>query len=304
MTLTQMEFVKAVATAGSFSAAARACHVSQPSLSTAVAKLEAELGGPLFTRTTRRVDRTRLGESLVPLIDSVLESVRHLQTAAEATRAPGLRPIRLGMSPLVSTPLLAAALKPFERHPSTPVILKQCFLEDLRQRFEQRTIDLAVVPAGFFGRGYERCAVYADPLQYLPCEGTTQDKGPISLREIARETFVLTADGCGLTPFVKDLFRRHRHSIRAYPGVALNHQVIEEWVALGLGAGLLPSRKLTRVARRTARPVVLGRAARPVMIRFELVWLTRAASGPEVTALIRHFRTIVPKIVSGLAIVP
>jgi LysR family hydrogen peroxide-inducible transcriptional activator len=292
MTLTQLRFAAAVARTRSFSGAATACHVSQPSLSAAVAKLEAELGGPLFARTTRRVDVTALGAALLPLVSGVLDGVHHLAAAAEAARAPGRRIVRLGLSPLVSTPVLARMLDGFTRQRAdVAVVLKQCFLDDLRDRLDRDGLDVAAVPAGFGGRSFDRCAFYADPLHYLPAEAGADAggaSGPIALKAIAGDTFVLSADGCGLTPFVRALFRRHGHRLREYAGAALNHQVIEEWAALGLGAGLLPLRKLANDHRRT-RPVVL-RSGQPVLVRYELVWKARGGGGAHVTALIRHFR--------------
>lgn len=50
----------------------------------------------------------------------------------------------------------------------------------------------------------------------------------IDNREIAQETFVLTADGCGLTPFVRKLFQKEGLRLSEYPGAAMTHQVIEE----------------------------------------------------------------------------
>ncbi|MFN7919712.1 MAG: LysR family transcriptional regulator [Bryobacteraceae bacterium] len=301
MTLTQIRFARAVAREKSFSAAATACNVSQPSLSNAIANLESELGGPLFARTTRRVNLTPLGEKLAPLLEDVEESVRNLEEAAKAARNASVKLIRMGLSPLVSTPLLALALRPFEaRNPSVKVVLKQCFLEDLRDRIGGHALDAAIVPSGFFGRDWERCPFYSDTLQYLASENSPQTgvaAGSVTPRQIAGDTFVLTGDGCGLTPFVRALFQKQRIRIREYPGQALNHQVIEEWVALGLGSGLLPLRKLTSQKPR-ARPVVTPNGM-PVEVSYELAWRKRSDCGPHVTALIRHFRDVVPKLIAG-----
>jgi DNA-binding transcriptional LysR family regulator len=299
-----MRFARAVARAKSFSAAAIDCRVSQPSLSNSIANLELELGGPLFLRTTRRVELTALGEKLMPLIDGVLESADHLAAAANAEHNSQLRLIRIGLSPLVSSQVLAQALTPFEKKHAADVkvVLKQCFLGDLRERLRRQTLDVAVVPAGAFGAGYRRCAFYSDTLEYLAAEREPETVGEnasdrsISLQEAGRDTFVLTADGCGLTPMVRQLFRKARIPMREYPGCALNHQVIEEWVGLGLASGLLPKRKLTS---QRARSRTVLRNGRPVTVTYELIWLTRSTAGPHVTELIRHFREVVPKLIAG-----
>jgi DNA-binding transcriptional LysR family regulator len=299
-----MQFVGAVAREKSFSAAAAECHVSQPSLSNAIAKLEQELGGQLFLRTTRRVELTPLGEKLLPLIDGVLQSTDHLTAAAEAARNPQMRLIRIGLSPLVSSQVLARALQPFQkRHGAAlKIVLKQCFLGDLKERLRAHALDVAMVPNGFFGNGYQRCPFYSDTLEYLAAEtgpGAAGERlaGGINVKEVGGDTFVLTADGCGLTPLVRQLFRKERLRIQEYPGSALNHQVIEEWVGLGLASGLLPKLKLTS---QKARSRTLLRKGQPVIVPYEMVWLGRSAAGTHVTELIRHFREVVPKLMSGL----
>lgn len=65
MEFRQLEYVLAVAEAGSFSAAAQALHMTQPPLSTAVGQLERELGSRLFTRNARGVTLTATGEHVV-----------------------------------------------------------------------------------------------------------------------------------------------------------------------------------------------------------------------------------------------
>ena len=109
---------------------------------------------------------------------------------------------------------------------------------------------------------------------------------------------MLTADGCGLTPFVRKLFRRERLPLNEYPGTALTHQVIEEWADLGLGAGLLPKMKLTTTKGR-ACPVL--RRGEPVQVPYEVVWPRRSQAGAHVTALLRHFERTAPKLVQSLA---
>lgn len=65
MTLTELKYIVAVARERHFGRAAEACHVSQPTLSVAVRKLEEELGVTLFERGASEVSLTPLGEQVV-----------------------------------------------------------------------------------------------------------------------------------------------------------------------------------------------------------------------------------------------
>ncbi|MEC4674238.1 MAG: LysR family transcriptional regulator, partial [Nitrospirota bacterium] len=88
MNLTQLQFVQAIAETGSFSRAAERCFVTQPTLSNAVAHLEDELGGRLFSRTTRKVGLTPLGEHLLPFIRSALGAIDDLLQSAKLYKSP------------------------------------------------------------------------------------------------------------------------------------------------------------------------------------------------------------------------
>ena len=92
MTLQQLRYFLAAADAGSFSAAAEALLMAQPSLSDQVRRLEGELGVPLFTRAGRRLVLTEAGRMLRPHAERTLaaaeeavDSVREVRTLTGGT---------------------------------------------------------------------------------------------------------------------------------------------------------------------------------------------------------------------------
>src|SRR4051795_12672610 len=83
MTLQQLTYFLAAVEHGSFSAAADALLMSQPSMSEQVRRLEAELGGPLFVRAGRGVEVNEAGRLLPPHAERTLAEAR---AAAESVR--------------------------------------------------------------------------------------------------------------------------------------------------------------------------------------------------------------------------
>jgi len=83
----QFVYFACVVTHGSFSAAAKEIRVSKSTLSRVVADLEQELGAPLLTRTTRRVDVTHAGEQLYASCLAVYKTVLEAQKAFENIEA-------------------------------------------------------------------------------------------------------------------------------------------------------------------------------------------------------------------------
>ena len=82
MELHQLRYAVEVHRRGSFTAAAAALHVSQSGVSSQIAKLEKELGTPLFDRGSRTAAPTTAGASLLPLMATVLTGVAQIEQAA------------------------------------------------------------------------------------------------------------------------------------------------------------------------------------------------------------------------------
>jgi len=110
MDLRQLRYAMAVVDAGTFTAAATACHVAQPSLSQAVAALERELGAALFVRLGRRVELTAAGAAFVPAAREALRAVDTI--VADVGAVSGLA---AGHLDLVALPTLAV-------DPVTPLV--------------------------------------------------------------------------------------------------------------------------------------------------------------------------------------
>ncbi len=302
MNLNQLRFARAVAECGSFSRAAERCHITQPSLSTAVAQLEHELGGRLFERTTRRVDLTPFGAHLLPLIHGLLGGEAELRQAARDWLQPARRLIRIGFSPAVNLRPIQLALAAYHRdHADTEIVLKECLHEDLRHRLAAGTIDLALV-VRLDGKPRDAVILQEEPLVLLPRQPRDEtQRGGVSLRSLAGETFVFTR-GCGLADSVRDLFRRARVGIREYPGQALSYRVVEEWADLGLGAGVLPRSKVSE-GNRGGLPLRLM-DGRPAMLRTYASWTRGTDEHAPQREFLAWLRGRTSAIAQGLAAEP
>lgn len=87
-TLRQLEAFVAVARTGSFSAAARMVHVSQPALTAVIKKLEQQLGLTLFDRTSRGVAITTAGRELLPTVDRLVTEINETLANVLSGTAP------------------------------------------------------------------------------------------------------------------------------------------------------------------------------------------------------------------------
>src|SRR2546429_4629708 len=115
MELPQLRSFCAVAETGSFSRAAEQSHVSQPSLSQQILKLEDELGARLFDRLGRSVRLTELGKTFLPRAHAVLRELE----AAKGDVVEGKEfiggPLTLGVISPLAPPFLPLRLSAFSR---------------------------------------------------------------------------------------------------------------------------------------------------------------------------------------------
>ena len=269
--LAQLRYVAAVAREGSFSAAAKACHVSQPTVSNAVAELERHAGGPLFRRTARGVELTPLGRGLVPHVDSVLAAADDLEREAEALRNPKQKLLRLAFSPMLDSRTLAALGERFSTtQPGVEVIYKECTTDDLRSRVERSQVDVVFAPRIVGEEGWMRCRLYRERIRYVPRGGPSASASTtISLEEVAGERLVLTQPICGLAPTTRSWFEKKGLALDEYAGKAMSYAALEEWADLSLGGALLPESKLGERAH--GFPLLVD-GGEPVLVAYEAMW--------------------------------
>jgi DNA-binding transcriptional LysR family regulator len=293
MNLNQLRFAGAVARLGSFSKAAAACHVTQPTLSSAVVQLEERLGGRLFERTTRAVALTAFGRHLMPAIENILASLTELERSRDAYLRPRVKLARIGLSQVVDMARLVQILEPFKSaHSDTEIIYKECVLDDLEQRLLSEQIDVAIWPKqDNLSAALTHLELYRDPLMFLPRgdrAGEPRGRAAVPIAELAGETFVMSAGLCGLAQTTAKLFEEHAVRIAAYPGRAMSYRMLEEWADLGIGAAVLPASKLSTGRAAQARPIAVGKKGGRGVMTMVASWKTSAGLPPHIKALRRY----------------
>jgi DNA-binding transcriptional LysR family regulator len=100
--LRQLEAFAAVANELHFGRAAERLHLSAPTLSELIRRLERELGTPLFTRTTRRVALTSAGTELLARTKVILDEVAAARAAVRRVAGGEVGVVRVGLTPPVA----------------------------------------------------------------------------------------------------------------------------------------------------------------------------------------------------------
>ncbi|WP_338895608.1 LysR family transcriptional regulator [Streptomyces sp. TG1A-60] len=274
-----LRYAQAVAETKSFSAAARAYGVTQPALSNGIAKLEERLGDKLFDRSPRGVTQTAFGARMLPLIERALDALDAVAAEAGRLNEPGEQKIRMGVSPLIGSHLVARAFSMVQGLPvPRDLVLREANMQDLRECLLAGQLDIILIPAVAAMPRFEHRVIDVEPIVVVSPD-TAQ--APLELEEAGKECFILVPDTCGLTTFTTRLFQSHEMPLRTYPGEAAGYQVLEDWTKLGLGSALVPRSKLT--SPDVPHRPLLNRG-REVQISFEAVW---SAGTPLAADLLR-----------------
>jgi LysR family hydrogen peroxide-inducible transcriptional activator len=135
-----------VADLGSFSRAADACHVAQPSLSQQIIKLEAELGRPLFDRLGRTVKMTEAGRALLPRARRILSEVQAVENgiAGELDAAGGS--LSIGAIPTIAPYLLPDAIRRvLAERPNADLLVREDVTPNLVRAVLDGELDMVIM---------------------------------------------------------------------------------------------------------------------------------------------------------------
>ena len=251
MTLTELRYIVAVAQEKHFGRAAQRCHVSQPTLSIAIKKLEEELGVSLFDRSSSEILMTESGASIVSQAQRVLEEaevIRHLANA-EQNQLEGS--FRLGLIFTVA-PYLLPRLIVSMRHvaPKMPLFLEENYTAVLTDLLKRGELDAVVVAEPYAEAGIETIALYDEPFFVIVPKGHPfEELDSVSTADLAEENVLLLTEGNCMRDQVlgscTELAAKQKIAglVNTLQGSSLN--TIRHMVASGLGISVLPSTGIT-----------------------------------------------------------
>lgn len=234
---TQLRQFLAVVDTGSFTRAANALNVAQPSLSGGIAELERQLGTRLFVRERRRIGLTQAGNALLPLARAI-ESTFH-QAEVEVGQLPvPLRPIRLGVLDTAPTRWIEAALARYAG--PEPVELTEGSERELAAALANGSLDLALT---LLRDGKGMALLDEDYCLALPATHALAGRGEVSAADVAGET-MLARRACEVLGETSRFFTergvRPRFALRS-----ANDDRVMAMVRAGLGVTVAP-RSLAR----------------------------------------------------------
>ncbi|ROO87737.1 transcriptional regulator [Actinocorallia herbida] len=226
------------------SRAADELRIAQPSLSRTIARLEGELGVPLFDRSGRlRLNDTgRLFRDHVERALGELEAGRRAVTEAAGR---GLGAVRLASETFLT---LTGPLSAFKRsHPEAEIGLHWSPPEDMARRLRAQEIDLCVASQPINAEGLEAVRLFEEEVgAAFPHDHPLAGRASVTIADLADQPFITARHGHWLRSLLDRLFAAHGLT----PKIVCEsdeHSAIADLISAGLGIGLVPA-----FARRSA----------------------------------------------------
>lgn len=286
MTLTELQYIVAVAQERHFSRAAERVFVTQPALSLAIKKLEEELGATIFERHQTRIELTPLGAQIVHQAQRVLEEAEHIKILAAQGKDQLNGLLRLGVIATVG-PYILPDLVPLlnARAPKMPLELEENLTQNLAGMLKSGKLDVIMIALPFEEPGILTTALYDEPFQaVVPAGHPWQKKKLLDSRQLSAEKVLLPHAGhCFRQQVLDSCPELSRSDAEGWQGNSL--ETIRQMVVSGFGITVMPCSALT--PKYQNKRLIAIKLADPVPgRRIGLAW-RRGFTRPQVVDVIR-----------------
>src|SRR6266567_1153647 len=197
MTLTELRYLVAVADLQHFGRAAERCHVTQPTLSTQLRKLEEFLGVTLVERTHRAVVLTPIGQRIVSRARRILEEADQICQAARHDKGLLASTVRLGIIPTASPYLLPLFLRPLHAaYPDLRVVLREDLTDNLLQELAGYELDALLLALPIDADGCIAVALFEEPFWFAcPAGHPLAEQPVVTERHLSGQPLLLLSEG-------------------------------------------------------------------------------------------------------------
>ncbi|PIE70154.1 MAG: DNA-binding transcriptional regulator OxyR [Deltaproteobacteria bacterium] len=196
-TLTQLEYLLAVDSERHFGKAAAACHVSQPSLSAQIQKLEDELGLVIFDRSRKPILATEAGKAVINQAKVVLREHKKLKVIADQTAGVPQGDFQLAVIPTLASYVIPLFIGAFgETFPHVNLGVHEHKTEDIVRMLHTDELDAGLLVTPLNDDSLIERHLYYEPFYcYLNSRHPLQEKTQIAEDDLAYDDLWLLSEG-------------------------------------------------------------------------------------------------------------
>ncbi len=245
MTLTELKYVLAVVREKHFGRAAEASHVSQPTLSVAIKKLEDELGVTLFERGGGELGITPAGLRVAEQAAHIFELVDGIKDLAAVAKDDLQGALKLGVIYTIAPYLLPELIPQLhERAPQMPLLLEENYTRVLTEKLKKGELDAMIIATPVDDPSILALPLYEEPFVVaVPAAHAWKKKKSIASTELEQESLLLLGSGhCFRDQVLKVCPALNRSAADGLQKTleSSSLETIRHMVASGMGATVLP----------------------------------------------------------------
>ena len=245
MTITQLEYVVAVATYKSFVAAAEKCFVTQPTLSMQIQKLEDELNIKLFDRNKHPIAITAMGETIVAQARIILAECEKINELIQNQQTTISGTFRIAVIPTIAPYILPSLLQEYSAaYPDVVLQVQELETDHIIKALRNNEIDAGLLSTPLNQNGIKEYPLFSEPLVAYFAEGEPAlKKRMVSASDIALDRIWLLNEGHCLRNQILDLCSDHVEKLqgqRPYRYDSSNVETLRKMVDKNKGLTVLP----------------------------------------------------------------
>ena len=243
MTITQLQYVLAVAEHKNFTLAAEKCFVTQPTLSMQIQKIEEELNVLIFDRSKKPIQLTDIGQKIVTQAKNIVNEAGKIKDIVEYQKGFIGGEFRLGIIPTITPTLLPMFLNNFiKKYPKVKLIIEELNTDEIMLRLKNGHLDAAIAATPLEDEKIKEIVLYYEPfVAYVPVNHSVSHKKEIEISDLNIDDILLLQDGHCFRDSVLNLCKNQ--DIAARNTFQLESGSFETLIKLadeGLGTTLLP----------------------------------------------------------------
>ncbi len=287
MTLTELRYIVTLAQEQHFGHAAERCHVSQPTLSVGVKKLEDELGVMIFERSKSAVRLTPVGESIVAQAQRVLEQAQGIRELAQAGKNQLAAPLKVGAIYTIGPYLFPHLIPQLHKvSPNMPLYIEENFTHVLRDKLRNGELDAIIIALPFQEADVLTLTLYDEPFcVVMPASHPWTAKPSIDAALLNDKSLLLLGEGHCFRDQVLEACPATGKGGAGHLHTAVESsslETIRHMVASGLGISVLP---LSAVDSHHYAPGILAIRPLSAPVPFRSVAIAWRASFPRPKAI-------------------
>ena len=242
MTITQLQYVLAVAEHQNFTLAAEKCFVTQPTLSMQIQKIEEELGVTIFNRSKKPIQLTEIGAKIVNQAKNIVNESNRIKDIVDQQKGYVGGEFRIGIIPTVMPTLLPMFIASFQKkYPKVQLIIEELNTSDIITRLKNAHVDAAIAATPLDDDKIKEIVLYYEPfVAYVPENHPLYAKKTLTPSDLNPSEILLLRDGHCFRQSILNLCKLEDSSGNSFRIESGSFETLSRLVDEGLGITLLP----------------------------------------------------------------